>query len=205
MEKPLTPCSKALRQNSRRVVNGSSRLLSPAGRKNSLPPTPAGSPRPRRPQRARSPLPSPLTGLVCLLLMLLAAAPLRAEDFRRFRVLIPAGWQVREPSPELLLIRSPDGDAVAEIICMALPDKRPAGEILEDYVRYFSGSEPQERKDGSHIFRFMRGDTHCTALFRHDKRSYLLLILSDPGNRYPECLDMVMNSLALREDAETTP
>lgn len=146
-----------------------------------------------------------LAGLLCLLLNLLAAAPLRAEEFRRFNVLIPYGWQVTEPSEAMLIIRPPAGDAAAVIISAVLPDNGTARDVLEEYVRYFSASEPQQRKDDSHIFSFMRKNMRHTALFLHDARCTLLLILSDPGNRYPECLDMLMNSLALREDDAAAP
>lgn len=158
-----------------------------------------------RPQDQRGGVVRLAAWLLCLLLILPGATRLRAEEFRRFSVLIPDGWEVTESSAEMLLIRSPDRDAVAVVICAAVPDTRTPRDILEAYVRYFSGSEPQRRKDGSHIFSFERADTRLTALFREDARTYLLLILSDPANRYPECLDMLMSSLTLRKDTAATP
>lgn len=133
------------------------------------------------------------------LLLLLTVAP-GAQDFRRFSALIPDGWEVTERPQELLILRSPDGDAAAVIICAPLPDERPARDMLEGYVRYFSGSEPQQRNENAHTFIFVRNGVRNTALFLHDAHQYLLLTVSDPRQRYPECLDMLMDSLVLRKD-----
>lgn len=142
-----------------------------------------------------------LTAVVCLLLVL-AAAPLRAQDFPCFSVLVPHGWTVEEQAEDMVILRAPAGDAAAVILCATLPEKRPAREVLEEYVRYFSGSEPQRRNDDAYLFEFMRHDVRNTALFLHDARSYLLLTLSDPRKRYPHCLTMLMDSLVLRRDGE---
>ena len=124
-----------------------------------------------------------------VLLLLLPAAPLRAEDFRRFSVLVPDGWEVKERPEEMFIFRPP-----------ALPDRRPAADVLEAFVRYFSGSEPQQRERGGQTFDFVRNGQKNSAFFLHDARSYLLLTVSDPHERYPECLTMLMDSLALRKD-----
>lgn len=155
------------------------------------------APRPRATARLASLC---LTAVLCLLLVL-AAAPLRAQDFPCFSVLIPHGWTVEEQPEDMVILRAPDGDAAAVILCATLPEKRPAREVLEEYVRYFSGSEPQQRND-AYLFEFLRHDARNTALFLHDARSYLLLTLSDPRKRYPQCLDMIMDSLVLRRDGE---
>lgn len=168
---------------------------------------PAGGSRPSRcaavqtGRRRGSAAPFRLVCLACLLIVLLAATPLRAEGERRFSVLVPSGWQATEPSAEMLVIRSPDGDAAAVFIRAALTDKRTARDVLEEYVRYFSASEPQERKEGGHVFTFTRNDECHTCLFLHEAGSTLLLIVSDPGRRYPECLGMIMDSLALHKTA----
>lgn len=136
-------------------------------------------------------------GLLVLLLLLLAA-PLRAEDFRRFSVLVPDGWEVTERPEEMFILRPPAGDAAAVIICAPLPDRRAADSVLEAYVRYFSGSEPQQREGGGQTFDFVRNGRKNSALFLHDARTSLLLTVSDPHERYPQCLTMLMDSLALR-------
>ena len=141
--------------------------------------------------------------LLALLLMLPWGTPLHAEDFQRFSVLIPFGWKVTEKT-DMLSIRSPDGDAAAVIICAPLPNQRPARDVLEDYVRYFSGSEPQQRNETCHAFSFTRNGVQHIALFIHDAHAYLLLTVSDPRNRYPECLSMLTDSLVLRKDSEAT-
>lgn len=141
----------------------------------------------------------PASLMLCLLLVLLQTVPLRAQDFQRFSVQIPFGWEVTEKPANMLIIRSPDGDASAVIICAALPDKRPARDVLEDYVRYFSGSEPQQRNANCRFFHFTHNGTRHTALFVGNAQDYLLLIVSDPRNRYPECLAMLMDSLVLHK------
>lgn len=156
-----------------------------------------------RPHGTARPAYRALSLMLCLLFVL-AASPLRAQDFPRFSALIPHGWTVEEQPEDMVILRAPDGDAAAVIICAPLPDKRPAGDILEEYVRYFSGSEPQQRNDDAYLFEFMRDGVRNTALFLHDARSYLLLTVSDPHTRYPECLGMLMDSLALRRDVEKT-
>ena len=133
-----------------------------------------------------------------VLLLLLPAAPLRAEDFRRFSVLVPDGWEVTERPEEMFIFRPPAGDAAAVIICAPLPDRHQAADVLEAFVRYFSGSEPQQRERGGQTFDFARNGQKNSAFFLHDTRSYLLLTVSDPHERYPECLTMLMDSLALR-------
>lgn len=177
----------------------SARLLRPPYHRTACRGVPA-RPAPRPHVTARS-VSRCLTAVLCLLLVL-AAVPLHAQDFPHFGVLVPQGWTVEEQPEDMLILRAPDGDAAAVIIYATLPEKRPAKEVLEEYVRYFSGSEPQQRNEDAYLFEFMRDGVRTTALFLHDARSYLLLTVSDPRKRYPQCLDMVMDSLVLRRDDE---
>lgn len=142
-----------------------------------------------------------LSAVILSAALSLHAAPAAARDCGRFSAEIPLGWHVEEAADDLLVLRAPHADAVVTVTGGMLPDKTSARDMLESFINYFSGDEPRKREDGKEEFRFLRHGVRNTGLFSSDGKHYVFLTVTDPANRYPESIAMLIAGLILRPDS----
>lgn len=139
-----------------------------------------------------------LPSALLALMLPLCAVPAAARDCGRFSADIPHGWRIDEQADDLLVLRAPDGDAAVTVTGDLLAGRTP-GEVLDSFLNYLSGDAPQKREDEGEQFHFMRRGVKHTAIFFSTRRHYLFITVSDPADRYPESIDMLVRSLTLRE------
>lgn len=137
-----------------------------------------------------------------LLAVMLCAVPVAARDYGRFSADIPYGWRIDAQAEDLLVLHAPHGDALVTVTGDRLSGQDTPREVLKSFVDYLSGDAPQKREDEGEQFRFMRHGVSHTAIFFSDRRHYLLVTITDPANRYPESIDMLVRSLSLSEDGK---
>lgn len=134
-----------------------------------------------------------------LLAVMLCAVPAAARDYGRFSADIPYGWRIDAQAEDLLVLHAPHGDALVTVTGDRLSGQDAPREVLKSFVDYLSGDAPQKREDEGEQFRFLRHGVSHTAIFFSDRRHYLLITITDPANRYPESIDMLVRSLSLSE------
>ncbi|WP_300709199.1 hypothetical protein [uncultured Desulfovibrio sp.] len=132
------------------------------------------------------------------LALLLCVSPLRvmAEESALTPTGLPYGWQAERTADGLWLARSPAADAVVAACSGSLPEDTSEQALLQTFINYFSGSEAQQRADRGHQFHFQHDSTQHTALLYTDRQRYMLITVTDPANRYPESIEMLVQSLA---------
>lgn len=160
----------------------------------------AGQPRPgpvKAQERAvRAGLRGLLAAVGLALLLCLSSQQPSAADATAPAAAIPYGWRVEQAADGLLLVRAPAGDALLTAWSKRLPEGASAEAALQACVNALSGSEPQQRQDKGYQFHFQHEDARHTALFFSAGRRYMLITVSDPAHRYPECMEMLIQSLA---------
>lgn len=140
------------------------------------------------------------------LLLCLSLQPASAQDTAAPAAAVPYGWRLEQAADGLLLVRAPAGDALLTAWVRNLPDGTGEQAALEACVNALSGSEPQLRQDKGYQFHFRHDDARHTALFFAARRRYMLITVSDPANRYPESMEMLVHSLEqwLKDGSATT-